>query len=99
MNTNNKWFLYILANKRNWTLYVWVTSNIIKRIFQHKEKQIKWFTKRYWIDKLVYYEIFDDIVSAIEREKQIKWWNRKNKLKLIENKNPYWKDLYFLIIS
>ncbi len=93
-----KWYIYILTNKRNWTLYAWVISNIIQRVYQHKNKQIKWFTQRYWINKLVYYEIFDDIKNAIEREKQIKWWNRRTKLRLIESVNPDWKDLYYSII-
>ncbi len=91
------WYVYILTNKRNWTLYTWVTSDLIKRIYEHREKLVKWFTQKYWIDRLVYYEEYNDIITAIEREKQIKWWDRKFKLNLIESKNPYWKDLYYLI--
>lgn len=94
-----KWYIYILCNKPNWVLYAWVTSDLVNRVYQHKEKQIKWFTQKYWIDKLVYYEEFEDIVSAIEREKQIKWWSRKDKINLIENNNAKWNDLYETIIT
>lgn len=91
-------YVYILFNKRNGTLYVGVTSDLIKRIYEHKNKFVEGFTKKYSIDKLGYYEVFDDIVSAIEREKQLKAGNRKKKLQLIEKVNPEWKDLYFDIV-
>jgi len=91
-------YIYILFNKRNGTLYTGVTSNLKKRIYEHKNKLVDGFTKKYEINKLGYYEIFDNITIAIEREKQIKAGSRKNKLKLIESINPNWEDLYDKII-
>ena len=93
-----KGYTYILFSKRNGTLYVGVTSDLIKRIWEHKNKIIEGFTKKYNVDKLGYYEIFDDIENAIIREKQIKSWSRKKKLFLIESTNPEWNDLYEKII-
>jgi putative endonuclease len=94
-NIKNQYYIYILANKRNGTLYIGVTSNLVKRLYEHKNNIIEGFTKKYNIHKLVYYEITDDIESAIRREKQLKKWNRKWKINLIENSNPEWIDLYF----
>ena len=91
-------YIYILFNKRNGTLYTGVTSNLVQRIYQHKNKVIDGFSKKYNIDKLGYYEAFDDIESAIVREKQIKAGSRLNKIKLIESINPDWKDLYDSIL-
>ena len=88
-------YVYILFNKRNGTLYTGVTSNLVKRVFEHKNKVVEGFTKRYSVDKLGYYEISDSIEAAIVREKQIKAGSRKNKLKLIESINPNWNDLYY----
>lgn len=88
-----QYFVYILASKRNGTLYIGVTSNLEKRIFEHKNKLIKGFTEKYNLKILVYYEITNDINSAIRREKQLKKWNRKWKLELIEKSNPKWTDL------
>jgi putative endonuclease len=87
------YFVYILTNERNGTLYIGVTNNLEKRLYEHKNKLVKGFTEKYSLDKLVYYEHTTDIVSAITREKQIKKWNRKWKLELIEKDNPLWKDL------
>ena len=87
-------YIYILFNRKNGTLYVGVTSNLIKRIYQHKNKLIEGFSKKYGLDKLGYYEIYDDIESAIAREKQIKAGSRKKKIDLIEKINPNWDDLY-----
>jgi len=87
-------YVYILASKKNGTLYIGVTANLVKRVWEHKNKKIAGFTKKYNIDKLVYYEVFDDIYNAIDREKKLKKRKRKIKLKLIESKNPLWKDLY-----
>jgi len=87
-------YVYILFNKRNGTLYVGVTSDIKKRIYEHKEKLTEGFTNKYNINKLGYYEIFSTMIDAIEREKQIKKSNRKKKLFLIESINPEWVDLY-----
>jgi len=94
-NNENQYYIYILANKRNGTLYIGVTSNLVKRVYEHKNNIIDGFTKKYSIHKLVYYEITDDIESAIRREKQLKKWNRKWKMNLIEKNNPEWKDLYY----
>jgi putative endonuclease len=86
--------VYVLASKRNGTLYVGVTSNLRKRVWEHKNELVEGFTKRYGVHHLVYYEIYDDMMSAITREKQIKKWNRAWKLELIEKQNPDWKDLW-----
>lgn len=94
-NIKNQYYIYILANKRNGTYYIGVTSNLIKRVYKHKKNLVDGFTKKYNIHKLAYYEITNDIESAIRREKQLKKWNRKWKINLIENSNPEWIDLYF----
>ncbi len=86
-------YVYILSNKRNGTLYVGVTSNLVKRIFEHKEKVVNGFSAKYNLDLLVYYEEWWSIEEAIQREKQLKAGNRKKKLSLIESINPDWKDL------
>ena len=86
--------VYILANGRNGTLYVGVTSNLIQRIFQHKNNLIKGFTRRYNCKILVYYEQFENMIDAIQREKQLKHYNRVKKIALIETLNPTWSDLY-----
>ena len=85
--------VYILASERNGTLYTGVTSNLVKRLYEHKNKIIKGFTEKYKVHTLVYYEVGDSMEGAIEREKQIKSWSRKRKIQLIENNNPDWKDL------
>ena len=86
-------YVYILSNKRNGTLYTGVTSNLVKRIFEHKEKVVNGFSAKYNLDLLVYYEEWWNIEEAIQREKQLKAGNRKKKLSLIESINPDWKDL------
>ena len=83
-----------MSNRYNKVLYVGITSNLIKRIWEHKNKVVDGFTKRYNLNKLVYYEIYDDIETAINREKQIKSWPRKRKIELIHSLNPHWDDLY-----
>ena len=88
------WYIYILSNKKDWVLYIWVTSDLIKRIYEHKNWIIEWFTKKYFVDNLIYYEQYLDIITAIEREKQLKKWTRIKKIKLFESSNPSWKDLY-----
>ena len=85
--------IYIMTNKRNGTLYVGVTSNLIQRVYQHKEGIVAGFTKKYGCKILVYYEMHSDMECAITREKQIKDGPRKKKLKLIEDMNPDWHDL------
>jgi len=94
MNNEKIPYVYIFTNKRNGTLYTGVTSNLQKRVLEHKNNLVDGFTKKYNIHKLVYYEIGESMQGAIEREKQIKSGSRKNKLELIENKNPEWNDLY-----
>ncbi len=89
-----KSYVYILTNRRNGTLYTGITCYLEQRVWQHKQKMNKGFTKRYGIDKLVYYEIFDDVTEAILREKQIKKWERQWKMRLVEKFNPEWNDLY-----
>ena len=88
------YYIYIMANKTNTTIYIGITSDIIKRVWEHKNKVIDGFTKRYNVNKLVYYEETTDVNSAIAREKQLKGWNRAKKNKLIESTNPNWDDLY-----
>ena len=87
-------YVYIITNKTNGTLYIGVTNNLIRRIYEHKNKLIKGFSSKYNLDRLVYYEIFEDETNAIQREKTLKNWNRNWKKDLIENVNPEWKDLY-----
>ena len=90
--------VYILANKRNGTLYVGVTSDLIKRIWQHKNNVVKGFTERYSIHQLVWYELHETMESAIRKEKMLKNWKRVWKLELIERSNPNWHDLYGTIV-
>ena len=87
-------FVYILTNTRNTVLYTGVTSNLQRRIFEHRSKLVQGFTKKYNCTKLVYYEIHDDIEAAIAREKQIKAGSRAKKVALIEAENPLWRDLW-----
>jgi len=87
-------YVYIISNKRNGTLYIGVTSDLIKRIYQHREGLIDGFTKKYNVKALVYYEQHENAESAITREKQMKEWKRQWKLELIEKTNPEWEDLY-----
>ena len=89
--------IYILANKSNGTLYIGITNNLLRRVYEHKKKIIKGFTEKYSIDKLVYYEDSIDVRLVIQREKQLKWWKRSWKIKLIEDFNPNWRDLYYEI--
>ncbi len=90
----NRGYVYILTNVNNRVLYIGVTSNLVKRIYEHRNKLVEGFTKKYNVYKLVYFEIFDNMISAIEREKQIKGWVRRKKISLIERNNLEWKDLY-----
>ncbi len=88
-----QYYIYIMTNKINTVFYTGVTNNLIKRVFQHKNKLVEGFTKKYNIVKLVYYEVFDNPEAAIEREKQIKGGSRKKKIDLIKSINPEFKDL------
>ncbi len=93
--SEKQYFVYIMTNKNNTTLYTGVTGKVLKqRIWEHKQKLVPGFTKKYNIDKLVYYEVFDDPYSAISREKQIKGGSRQKKINLIEGMNKDWRDLY-----
>lgn len=94
----NQYYTYIITNKHNTVLYIGVTSNLIKRIYEHKNKVVEGFSKRYNLDKLVYFEICNDIENAIVREKQLKNYSRKKKEELIKRINPSWDDLYLTII-
>ncbi len=87
-------YVYILASSRNGTLYIGVTSQLVQRVWQHKQGLAEGFTKQYGLKTLVWYEQHDTAESAITREKQIKKWERKWKVGLIETENPYWNDLY-----
>jgi putative endonuclease len=87
--------IYIMTNKKNGTLYTGVTSNLIKRVYEHKNGVGSEFTKKYDCKQLVYYELYEDMMNAIMREKQIKAGSRKKKISLIESKNPEWQDLYY----
>ena len=91
--------VYILASSRNGTLYTGITSNLIKRIWEHREGVVDGFTKEYGVKILVWYELTENPEAAITREKQIKAWKRGWKLKLIEERNPEWRDLYQDIIQ
>ena len=90
---------YIVASGRNGTLYIGVTSNLIARIWQHREHVMEGFAKKYDVDKLVWYELHGTMEEAILREKRIKKWNRNWKIRLIEALNPYWNDLWHEIID
>lgn len=90
---DREFFIYILTNKNNRVLYTGVTNNLTRRVHEHKEKLVDGFTKKYNCSKLVYYEIFNNPVDAIKREKQIKAGSRKKKIDLINSFNPDWNDL------
>jgi putative endonuclease len=89
-----QYFVYILASKRHGTLYIGMTSNLIRRVWQHKNEIIDGFTKEYGVKQLVYFEVYGHVEDAILREKRLKKWNRKWKIRLIERNNPEWNDLY-----
>ena len=91
-------YVYILASQRKGTLYIGVTSELVKRVYEHKQDVIDGFTKKYSVHNLVYYEAHDNIEEAITREKQLKKWNRAWKIRLIEEMNPEWDDLYNQIV-
>ncbi len=91
---DKQYYIYIMTNKNKTVLYTGVTSDLIKRVYQHKEKMVEGFTKKYNITKLVYYELFDDPENAIAREKQIKAGSRQKKIDLVNTMNSSWNDLY-----
>jgi putative endonuclease len=88
------YYVYILASDRNGTLYIGVTSDLMRRIWEHKNKFVEGFSKQYGVDQLMWFEQHEEIEQAIIREKQIKKWDRTWKIRLIESANPYWNDLY-----
>ena len=98
-NRKMKYYVYILSNKNNKVLYIGVTNNIIRRIYEHKNKLVEGFTKKYNVHKLVYYEIYENIEEAIKREKELKGWRRSKKEELINSKNKEREDLYEEIIK
>ena len=86
--------VYIMASDRNGTIYIGVTNDLARRVYQHREGRISGFTKRYKVNRLVHYELYDSVAAAIQREKSLKRWSRNWKLDLIEKENPQWRDLY-----
>ncbi len=90
---DERFCVYIMANKRNGTIYIGVTNNLTRRVYEHRESLVEGFTSRYGLKMLVYYEVFDSISLAIQRETSLKRWSRRWKLALIEKGNPQWKDL------
>jgi len=93
------YYVYIMASRRNGTLYIGVTNNLIKRVYEHKNDLVEGFTKKYGVHRLVYYEQSEDVQSAIEREKRLKAWKRRWKLRLIEEMNSEWNDLYDKLVK
>ena len=91
---NRQYYIYIMTNKRNNVLYTGLTNDLKRRVYEHKQKLVGGLTKKYNVNKLVFYEVCENIESAISREKQIKAGSRNKKIKLIENMNKFWKDLY-----
>lgn len=94
MTRERSYWVYVLASQLGGTLYIGVTSDLVRRVYEHKTKAAEGFTKKHDVDRLVYFERFDDIENAIRREKRLKKWNRAWKVRLIEEQNPNWDDLY-----
>ena len=94
-----QYYVYMMASKKNGTLYLGVTSDLVKRVYEHKNDLVEGFTEKYGVHDLVYYEVHRDVEEAILREKRIKKWNREWKINLVKEKNPGWKDLYGDIVG
>ncbi len=90
----NSYFVYVLVNKKNGVIYIGVTNDLYRRVFEHKQSIIPGFTQKYHVSRLVYYEFFDNVEDAIYREKCLKEWRRQWKIELIEKQNPHWEDLF-----
>ena len=90
-----QYYVYILASRKNGVLYIGITNDLRRRVFEHKNNLIAGFTKKYNVNKLVYFELINQPMDAINREKRMKKWKRQWKIELIESMNPEWKDLYF----
>jgi len=93
------YFVYIMASQKNGTLYIGITSNLIKRAWEHKNNLVEGFTKKYKVHRLVYFEQTENVQSALIKKKQLKKWRRKWKIELIEKNNPNWNDLYNNLIK
>ena len=93
MPTNGRYYVYLITNWNNKVMYVGVTNNLERRIYEHKNKLVKGFTEKYNVNKLVYFEETEDVIAAIAREKEIKKWRREKKDQLVNRMNPNWKDL------
>ena len=91
---SSSYYVYILASRKDGAIYIGITNDIVRRVFEHRTKAVRGFTSKYDITRLVWFEIFDDPVSAISREKELKKWKRSWKIQLIEAQNPQWDDLY-----
>jgi putative endonuclease len=92
-------YVYLLASRRHGTLYLGMTNDLVRRVHEHKSKSVPGFTRRYGVDRLVWFEIYDDPATAISREKELKKWRRDWKIRLIEEQNPDWCDLYETIVK
>ena len=97
MSSDRQYWVYIIASGLGGTLYIGVTNDLVRRVYEHRTKAAEGFTRKYGVDRLVYFEGFDDIENAIRREKRLKKWNRAWKIRLIEETNPNWSDLYVSI--
>ena len=97
MGAGSHFWVYILASRLGGTLYIGVTNDLVRRIYEHRESLVDGFTRKYAVNRLVYFEQFGDIENAIRREKSLKGWNRAWKVRLIEENNPNWIDLYYQI--
>src|SRR6478672_11850903 len=96
MPTENRYYVYLLTNWNHRVMYLGVTNDLVRRIYEHKNKLVKGFTEKYKVDKLVYFEETGDVSSALAREKEIKKWRREKKNRLVTNMNPQWVDLSFI---
>ena len=98
-NDQMDFWVYILASRPGGTLYVGVTNDLVRRVHEHKSKILPGYTKQYGVDRVVWFEIYDDPATAISREKELKKWRRDWKIRLIEEQNPEWRDLYEMIVK